>query len=111
MFSPDGRYLLSDALIPGAMTVEGTYLVDTLSGEVAEIAVAETRMDRRGDATFLVAGSRDVGWTVAGSTLVMRDANGDPSESTLIATAPDGSRQTEIGHVPRSAMWTTEAPP
>lgn len=104
-FSPDGRYLVTDALVPSGSSIEGgVYLVDTLGGEVTEIT----------DAQINLGASYEVGWTIDGSALVMRDWNAGPNDSNpmpLIAMAPDGSGRTEVGFIPRNAIWTTKASP
>ena len=104
-FSPDGRYLVTNALVPTRTSIEaGVYLVDTLSGEVTEITDAQIKLEDY----------YDVGWTIDGSALVMSDWNADPNDSnpmSLVAMAPDGSGRTEVGVIPRNAFWTTDAPP
>jgi len=104
-FSPDGRYLVTNALVPSGTSIEGDiHVVDALSGEVTEIT----------DAQIKLGVYYEVGWSIDGSVLVMRDWNAGPYDSNptpLIAMAPDGSGRTEVGFIRRTAKWTTAAPP
>ena len=104
-FSPDGRYLVTNALVPSGTSIEGDiHVVDALSGEVTEIT----------DAQIKLGVYYEVGWSIDGSALVMRDWNAGPYDSNptpLIAMAPDGSGRTEVGFIPRNAFWRTEASP